>query len=154
MADRALTYGHTAWLLASLGRAIQKVSTTTGHFAQYLAPKAESIARYVQQRQRNLWDSFIESIPIDGPLGSDDWRRNNRAFGVDALALVSRLSRLKARPSVIYADPPYTEDHYSRYYHLFETLVRYDYPELSGKARYRAARFQTSFSLKIKATAA
>lgn len=47
---------------------------------------------------------------------------------------------------VVYADPPYSRAQYSRYYHLLETLILYDYPEISGKGRYRSDRFHTDFS--------
>nr|WP_246698209.1 DNA adenine methylase [Rhizobium sp. BK275] len=53
----------------------------------------------------------------------------------------------KGTPAVIYADPPYTNDQYSRYYHLFETAILYDYPLAEGKGLYRGGRFQSSFSL-------
>ncbi|WP_428977785.1 DNA adenine methylase [Lichenibacterium minor] len=52
------------------------------------------------------------------------------------------------KPSVIYADPPYTDDQYSRFYHLFETIALYDTPQLSGHGRYRTDRFRTPFSVK------
>jgi 16S rRNA G966 N2-methylase RsmD len=32
--------------------------------------------------------------------------------------------------NVVYADPPYTSDNYSRFYHALEVLTRYDYPQL------------------------
>jgi adenine-specific DNA-methyltransferase len=58
------------------------------------------------------------------------------------------------RPSVVYADPPYTDDQYSRFYHLFETLLMYDYPKVSGKGLYRRRRFQTPFSLRSRVASA
>jgi adenine-specific DNA-methyltransferase len=48
---------------------------------------------------------------------------------------------------VVYADPPYSRAQYSRYYHVLETLTRYDYPDSIGVGRYRPDRFQTIFSL-------
>ena len=51
---------------------------------------------------------------------------------------------------MIYADPPYTYDHYSRFYHVYETLVRYDYPESIGIGRYRPDRFRSTFSLRAQ----
>ena len=48
---------------------------------------------------------------------------------------------------MVYADPPYTTDQYSRYYHLYETLLLYDYPEAVGVGRYRPDRSVSSFSL-------
>jgi adenine-specific DNA-methyltransferase len=61
------------------------------------------------------------------------------------------LAREKTNVSVIYADPPYTDDQYSRFYHLLETLCLYDYPVVSRAGLYRPNRFQTAFSLKSKA---
>lgn len=62
--------------------------------------------------------------------------------------------------SVFYLDPPYTIDHYSRFYHVLETLVKYDYPELEKKkfngririmnGRYRDDRFQSNFCIPSK----
>lgn len=45
--------------------------------------------------------------------------------------------RVKARNVFCYVDAPYTRDEYSRYYHVLESLVRYDYPEVSGRGRVR-----------------
>ena len=33
--------------------------------------------------------------------------------------------------TLVYADPPYFEEHYSRYYHVLNTLCLYDYPSLA-----------------------
>lgn len=52
---------------------------------------------------------------------------------------------------LIYIDPPYTNAHYSRFYHILETLVNYDYPDLEYFGRYRNDRFQSSFCIKSKA---
>ena len=81
------------------------------------------------------------------PLGEAGWRRQNRAYRSDVATL---LQRIRDVASVIYADPPYTSDHYSRYYHLWETLLLYDYPEPSGKGQYRPNRFVSQFSTKTK----
>jgi adenine-specific DNA-methyltransferase len=54
----------------------------------------------------------------------------------------------------VYADPPYTKDHYSRYYHVYETLYRYDYPDSVGQGRYRADRQPSQFSIMSTAVGA
>jgi adenine-specific DNA-methyltransferase len=155
VARRALTRGQRAWLLIALGKAMQKVSTTTGHFAQYLEPKPESLARYIRQRKRSVWAEWLACIPLQPPLGTWEWRARNKTFRSDTLALLTTLQgNSEEKPAVVYADPPYTEDHYSRFYHLLETLLRYDYPFVSGKARYRANRFSTPFSIKAQAVSA
>lgn len=62
---------------------------------------------------------------------------------------------------VYYADPPYTIDHYSRFYHVLETLVSRDAPSLDemkkgGRSQimrgiYRAGRYQSPFCIPAQA---
>ena len=74
------------------------------------------------------------------PEGNAKWRKGNRTFRREAIRLLQELPQSKTRPSVVYADPPYTRDHYSRYYHLLDTLLLYDYPDPVGKGQYRLDR--------------
>ncbi|TLZ44536.1 MAG: hypothetical protein E6K21_19340 [Gammaproteobacteria bacterium] len=139
------------WGTIALGRALLKISNSPGHFAQYLKPKATTYRRYLALRRRSLWAEWLASTACLGPLGDPEWRRGNRAFNQDSLALLPRLARAKAEIGVIYADPPYTNDQYSRFYHLLETLCLYDYPKTTGAGLYRPNRFHTAFSIKSKA---
>lgn len=139
------------WMLIALGRAMLRSSTSTGHFAQYLKPNSRTFVRYQRQRSRDIWKEWASSIDEVSSVGSASWRRKNRVFNQDCLGLLAGLKNKRVRPSVVYADPPYTDDQYSRFYHLLETLILYDYPEISGIGRYRSSRFQTSFSLKSAA---
>ncbi|MDO8263889.1 MAG: DNA adenine methylase [Gallionella sp.] len=116
------------WLLISLSHAVVKVATTTGHFAQYLNINENNARGYITKRQRSVWDAWLECTLNLKPAGSKNWRKKNRVFNMDSLSLLQRLSMTKQKPSVVYADPPYTKDQYSRYYHIWETLVKYDYP--------------------------
>jgi adenine-specific DNA methylase len=55
------------------------------------------------------------------------------------------------RPQLIYLDPPYTAQQYSRFYHLLETVDSYDYPRLrTGRTvtngLYPAERYKSAFS--------
>jgi len=63
---------------------------------------------------------------------------------MDALAFLK--CPLAQRVGAVYADPPYTRHEYSRYYHVYETLHRYDYPESHGTGRYRSDRHTSDFS--------
>lgn len=76
-------------------------------------------------------------------------------------------SCLKALPDnvrTVYADPPYTRDHYSRFYHVLETLTLRDTPKISlvtihgsthvSNGIYRENRYQSPFCIKSKAPAA
>jgi adenine-specific DNA-methyltransferase len=141
--------GHQ-WLLLALCQALSKVSTTTGHFAQYLSVKPASAKRYVAQRTRSVWREWLKALFELSPLGSKKWRKNNKVFRENASDLLNRLKHEKQKPSIVYADPPYSSDQYSRYYHVYETLILYDYPEAENKGRYRPDRFVSEFSLKTK----
>lgn len=66
--------------------------------------------------------------------------------------------------SAIYADPPYTRDHYSRFYHVLETLCLRDSPTVSSRflngsgptsrGVYRQDRHQSPFCIKSQAAEA
>ena len=74
----------------------------------------------------------------------------NRAFSDNYRAILEDASVMN-NVDLIYIDPPYTNAHYSRFYHILETLVNYDYPELQFFGRYRNDRFQSSFCIKSEA---
>ncbi len=145
------TSDHRRWLMIALGRAFLKIANSTGHFAQYLKPNEHSYKRFLSQRRRRLWTEWLFSTGELMAVGTADWRRRNKAFNEDSLTLITALGSSTERPAVIYSDPPYTDDQYSRFYHILETLLLYDYPVPSGAGLYRTNRFTTPFSLKSKA---
>lgn len=63
--------------------------------------------------------------------------------------------------SVVYADPPYTRDHYSRFYHVLETMCLRDNPKISkivkngetsfSRGAYREDRHQSPFCIRSAA---
>ena len=71
------------------------------------------------------------------------------------------LNNLPDNVRTIYADPPYTRDHYSRFYHVLETMVLRDSPEIStvnihgntqiSNGLYRKDRHQSQFCIKSQA---
>lgn len=134
------------WLLLALAKAMMTVSNTTGHFAQYLEPSKHTLKRFIRQRKRTVWHEWLAAISMLSPVGERKWRAKNRVYNQDCIHLLKSLRTRKIKPSVIYADPPYTDDQYSRYYHILETLIKYDHPTVTGKGRYRPDRFQTPFS--------
>jgi adenine-specific DNA methylase len=74
------------------------------------------------------------------------------------------LKNLKGKVKIVYADPPYTRDHYSRYYHVLETMCLRDNPKIStvrengkdSKSRgiYRLDRHQSPFCIYSEAPSA
>jgi adenine-specific DNA-methyltransferase len=148
VASGRLSREQQRWFLIALGKVLKDVATTTGHFAQYLEPSNTNFSKYLQQRQRNVWNEFLLAVARLSPVGDSDWRSRNKAFCGDSLDLIESFARTGEAPSVIYADPPYTDDQYSRYYHILETLIMYDYPVTYAKGLYRTGRFRSTFSLK------
>ena len=150
-ADGHLTSAEASWALVALLQAASCAAATTGHFAQYLRPSTpEGLVRIIRQRRRGIWSQFLRELKELRPYGSAAWRTKNRILQSDALDVWGSLDEIGFRDGVVYADPPYSKDHYSRYYHVLETLTLYDYPNITGKGRYRSDRFVTPFSLKSR----
>lgn len=130
-----------AWLLAA-GRLVN----APGHTAQFLRPSSdEAFSRIQRTWARSVWPLFLSALDDLGTVGNAKWRRGNRVVNGEALKVLDGMSTDSI--GAIYADPPYTKDQYSRYYHVYETLYRYDFPDSSGRARARSDRFSTGFSL-------
>ncbi|HEV7378026.1 MAG TPA: hypothetical protein VGN95_25320 [Pyrinomonadaceae bacterium] len=143
-----ITNEQAQWCLAALIETASKVCTAPGHFAQYLEVKNKSTYQHIRsQRRRQVWSVFMSSLKSMRPYGTKDWRSKNRTFCSDAMQLPYQLTDHENRPRIVYADPPYSEAQYSRYYHVLESLVEYDYPTIKSKGRYREGRFTTPFSL-------
>jgi adenine-specific DNA-methyltransferase len=146
-----LTPAGADWALVALLQAASCASASPGHFAQYLqATTDEGFVRILRQRRRNMWDQLLHEIDKLEPYGGPDWRKDNAVLHHDALNIWEDLDELGFENGIVYADPPYSKDHYSRYYHVLETLTLYDHPSAAGKGRYRPDRFATPFSLKTR----
>ena len=136
------------WMVLALCQVISTINNSTGHFAQYLSPSEANVHRVIRKRKMDVWQLWTQTLMRISPLGTVAWRRSNRVFNADALTLLALMAGRKRQPVVIYADPPYTSDQYSRFYHVLENAVLYDYPETSCKGQYRLNRFTSGFSLK------
>jgi len=140
------------WLLGAWLVGIASLVNAPGHTAQFLKPNTPSIhARIVRGWRRSVWTQFESGLGALRQIGSPSWRSQNRALVGDALDLVG--SSLLNDVGAFYADPPYTKDQYSRFYHVYETLYRYDFPDSTGIGRTRSDRFSTGFSLKSSVVA-
>lgn len=148
---------------AALSTASTLVNTVGKQFAQPIRPRNKdgsiklSVDRMVQ-RDRSLdtleiygsWLSRYATLPQPTTL--------SQSLQVDYCeALMSHGSTF----SVVYADPPYTRDHYSRFYHVLETMCLRDNPAVSkvvksGKLEwsrgvYREDRHQSAFCIRSTA---
>jgi adenine-specific DNA-methyltransferase len=137
------------WALAAWLGAAATLANAPGHTAQYLKPNTERAYRRIKRYwMRNIWDTFQNELVAIQLIGTEGWRERNRVQVGDALDLIrsGELSGVAA----VYADPPYTKDQYRSYYHVYETMYRYDYPGSYGAGRVREDRFNSSFCLKTQ----
>lgn len=138
-----------SYYLSALVRASSECAAAPGHFAQFLVPRDKQTSRYIARiRSRSILDRFYRALDTfpDVPCAA---RGENLAYCSDATSLLNQLKEDGGVSNlVVYADPPYSRAQYSRYYHVLETLVRYDYPACASKGRYRDDRFRTGFSLR------
>jgi adenine-specific DNA-methyltransferase len=133
--------------LCALIQAVSHCATAPGHFAQFLIPRDKENTLYMSRiRQRSVLTRFLAAL-VSFPAVQCLDRKQNRVFRSDATDLLRENSaEFPKKNFVIYADPPYSKAQYSRYYHVLESIVLYDYPSCDGKGRYRNDRFLTDFS--------
>lgn len=125
------------------------VTCATGpHFAQPLRHRSERALRAaIERRARSIsWEFDIalnrlaaRSTPryAIAPATQSDWR----------IALAAFAERHQGSSAGVYVDPPYSKLQYSRYYHVLNVLLAYDYPAVHGLGRYppRMSRFSSRF---------
>lgn len=140
-------------ILSSLMFSMAYASQGTGHYAQYRNAKDDkSMHDILIYRRREIpkyfarkYNELLDWLPKDIPA------LPHQATSLDFKECLSSFSG-----GVVYADPPYCFVHYSRFYHLLETLVLYDFPALQVqrgnivKGRYREVRHQSPFCIKSK----
>ena len=146
--QKRVTKEERDYLLVALLQTCSHVASAPGHFAEFLRPHSErAFARIRAARAHAVWPRFLGELGRIRPYGTSTWRATNRVYRSTADDALSHLSRSAGtRPSVVYADPPYSRAQYSRYYHVLETMTLYDYPTVTGIGRYRDDRYQTEFS--------
>jgi len=145
-------------LLASLFFAMKEaVFSKDGHMAQPLGLYNNS-SRLFKQRKISIFDKFISKVK---DFYSKDFiikRGNNKVFNYSFDQLLNKKNhKLFNNVGFIYADPPYTDMQYSRYFHLLNTVVNYRYQEMTvyrgklSKGLYTNGRYQSPLSQKSQA---
>ena len=132
---------HQQWALGALTATISYCAYSyAGHFAQ---PKmnlsktgdtSKQVKAILKKRSISVQHEFSarllslaeerEKTPYDIQDVEGPWE--------EALLKIDQM--VSDKDVLVYLDPPYTRDEFSRYYHVLETLNHYNYPEISGKA--------------------
>ena len=154
---------HRDILLASvLSTASEIVNTIGKQFAQPIRPKDKQGAT-----KRNLLSKIHKDRSANAQVVFAKWLQRYHALTRTQLPhnvirsdYTEALSSLQEDTRVVYADPPYTRDHYSRYYHVLETFVLRDNPAVTkvriggleriSRGVYRVDRHQSPFCIPSK----
>lgn len=168
--DVVLEFAHSATqknratlIAAALSTASEIVNTVGKHFAQPLRPrnkdgsiKSKIYHQAARDRYKSVLDIYTEKLSEYSRLR--EFPYENAAYKSDYLEF---LNSKKFDAGVVYADPPYTRDHYSRFYHVLETFALRDDPIVSAntvrgvtapsRGIYRADRHQSSFCIRSEA---
>ena len=160
---RSLGRGRDTALAAALSTASELVSSVGSHFAQPLRPrdasgqlKSRQLAGVRSLRLISASEIFATKLNQFSRLApTASQARTVKADFRDTL------KDLSPSTAVVYADPPYTRDHYSRFYHVLETLALGDDPGIStmrlkdgthpSRGLYRLDRHQSPFSIVSEA---
>lgn len=166
LSDLARSSQSSVLLAATLSTASHLVNSIGKQFAQPIRPRDKAglpkrhvIRKIIADRSisaKSVFKTFLrqyEELPVV--------RRDHIAVQADFREV---LASPPLQPSVVYADPPYTRDHYSRYYHTLETIALGDDPDITksnlggggkqSRGGYRAGRHQSPFCIKSEAPAA
>lgn len=138
-------------ILAALMYAMAYNSQSTGHYAQYRdANTVKSMNDILIYRRKNIISLFERKMNE-----LINWCEENNENEIITTTLdYAECLRSLDEGTLVYADPPYCFVHYSRFYHAIETLVKYDYPNVAHKGRYREDRHQSPFCIKTKVSGA
>lgn len=114
-------------LMACLFYAMKEtVFSKDGHMAQPLNPFKNG-NRLISQRKKSIIDLFIKKLEEYSSFPLSKYNGENRVFQTDFMNLLN--GDAFTETGLVYADPPYTDMQYSRYYHLLNMAAVYDYPE-------------------------
>ncbi len=127
-------------------------SAGTGHFAQFRdLSTISSVKDVFLYRTRSVLDYFFRKVEeIIQSSKVNKYYKDSKSFALDYRDLIKN-KNIMSNVGLIYADPPYSFVHYSRFYHAIEDLCRYDYPVVEHKGRYRTDRHQSPFCIKTQA---
>lgn len=143
-------------LMAALISVVNRVNPGPGHWAAFPRISQRNREWIISQRRLSVYDLFIQRVlEIEQALS-----KNLSPYGPhivmteDFVSFMREVHEYIRQARVVYLDPPYSQGHYSRFYHLLETLTLYDYPEISHSGRYRKERHQSPFAQKEKVAGA
>ena len=122
------------------------------HFAQPFRPRGPRQFKSLMDKRLKRLDAEFFSILSQRrllPAPTYQIESATKLNWREALQCFTRA--LNGRSGVVYADPPYTSVQYSRYYHVLNVLIDYDYPVCSGPGICPDLEYRFSSRFEFKA---
>ncbi|WP_281405966.1 MULTISPECIES: DNA adenine methylase [unclassified Mesorhizobium] len=115
--------------LAALIQAASRCAASPGHTAQPFKPNETAGRFLIEAWQRDLPTIVRTRVDDIAPRKAG---KKGRAYCMGANELAEA-----ARPGdLVFLDPPYSGVHYSRFYHVLESIARGEVGDVSGAGRY------------------
>jgi adenine-specific DNA methylase len=135
--------------LAALISAASQCAGAPGHTAQPFQPTRNAAKFLFEAWHRDVREHAKSALKN---ISSRHARRAGRATRSDAQLLAKELGK----NDLAFIDPPYSGVHYSRFYHVLESVARGYCENVSGIGRYPdpSERPKSDFSIKSKSKAA
>lgn len=137
--------GHRDIALAALIRAASKCAAAPGHTAQPF--KANLSAG------RFLIEAWLRDLPqIVSDTASELCLQYAKVKGNCFVMDANLAAHMVQENDLVFLDPPYSGVHYSRFYHVLETVARGDVGSISGNGRYppQEERPRSDYSLRAR----
>jgi len=132
-------------LMASLIEAASSCAASPGHTAQPFQPKGNGLIAIKEAWVKDPIDIIKGKIEF---LNEKFAKVQGEAFIMDSHLLLNDLKE----GDLVFLDPPYSGVHYSRFYHVLESLARQKVGHVTGQGRYPEPeqRPRSNYSLKGK----
>ncbi len=115
--------------LAALVETASKCSASPGHTAQPFQPTMGAVEYIIEAWSREIFSNVSKALIEISRRCSNV---KGQAYKIDFRDTLSKLEP----GDLVFADPPYTDVHYSRFYHVLETIVNGLEFDPSGQGRY------------------
>jgi adenine-specific DNA-methyltransferase len=131
--------------IAGLIEAASQCVASPGHTAQPFQPKGNGLVAIIEAWKRDPF-FYVEKMLTDLSV------RHANKIGLGKTGNAIDLMDSLEEGDLVFLDPPYSGVHYSRFYHVLETISRNSWENVSGRGRYPSSdrRPKSDYSLRGK----
>ena len=137
------------WALGVLVVTVYQISSGhANHFAQPKKISEKNIIEVLIKRQKSAYHEFSKRL-LCLAEESEVTANEIRLLPGPWQKALDEVNEAIPGNKIVYLDAPYKRDEYSRYYHVLETTVKYDYPSSELKGRIRSKRLNERFATEF-----